>query len=476
MFADQKTVALVGRPNVGKSRLFNRLARRRISIVHDQPGVTRDLVAADMPGGWTLLDTGGIGLTGDLAPQAILAAAEQQVDLAIQAATILVLVIDGRAGVTPLDEQIAGLLRKRGKRPLLAVNKVDDPAQEELLDFGPLLKLGFGDPLLVSAEHRRNVTLLEERLHRELGLVKASVPEAAGERRIRICFAGRPNVGKSSLGNALLQAPRLVVSEIPGTTRDAVEMNLDLQATPGEAPQRFRLVDTAGLRSKGKVDSSVEYFSTVRARRAMDRSDVVFLVLDAREGITRTDQRLAGELIEEGKAVVILVNKWDFAIEALGRGELDGYEDEREFRKSYVKALEKELFFLPDSPVLFVSAKSGEGIGRILPAATLLDQRMEKPLTTSALNQSIQELLAANPPRRVQSKRFKVFYAVQVGSRPFRVRLFANQEFRLEATYLRYLQKGISGTFGVSGCPIDFEIVGKESRYANPSTPVERKA
>lgn len=460
-----RIVALVGRPNVGKSRLFNRLAGRRISIVHDQPGVTRDLVTADVHGNFTLMDTGGIGLLSEGTPESIATAVETQVAFAIEAATVILFVVDGRSEITPLDEKIANQLRERGKQPLLVVNKVDDEGVEVTLDLGPYYKLGFGDPLLVSAEHGNHLLSLQLAVDRALGPPPHATNKRKASRRVQISFVGRPNVGKSSLGNRLLASERLIVSDVPGTTRDAVELDIDLKGEAEGSHRGFRIVDTAGLRTKRKVSSSVEYFSTVRTQKAMDRSDVVFLVVDAMDGITRQDQRLAGEIIEGGKALVIIVNKWDFTQETFRTQPLEGYKDERDFQRAYRKAARKELFFLPETPLLFVSAKNGYGIDKILPAAADLDQKQDVTLTTSTLNKTLQEMLEAKPPRRVQSKRFKVFYAVQVGKRPFRIRLFCNQVMRLENTYRRYLENGILEAFKLHGCPIRFEFQGKESRY-----------
>lgn len=462
-----RIVALVGRPNVGKSRLFNRLAGRRISIVHDQPGVTRDLVTADIHGNFTLMDTGGIGLSTEGTPEAIASAVEAQVAFAIEAATVILFVVDGRSELTPLDEQIADQLREQGKEPLLVVNKIDHEESEQTLNFGPFYKLGFGDPHLVSAEHGRQLLSLQIAIDRALGPPPPSKPAGSpSSRRIQISFVGRPNVGKSSLGNRLLASERLIVSDVPGTTRDAVELDIEMENPKGGDRLRFRLVDTAGLRTKRKVSSSVEYFSTVRTQKAMDRSDVVFLVVDAIDGITRQDQRLAGEIIEGGKALVMVVNKWDITQDTFRTQPLEGYENERDFQKAYRKAARKELFFLPDTPLLFVSAKNGTGIDRILPAAADLDRKQEVSLSTSTLNRVLHDMLESNPPRRVQNKRFKVFYAVQVGNRPFRIRLFCNQVMRLDNTYRRYLEKGIQEAFQLDGCPIQFEFVGKETRYS----------
>ncbi len=466
----RRLVALVGRPNVGKSRLFNRLAGRRISIVHDEPGVTRDLVWSEIDAGFTLIDTGGIGLTPDQTPEQIAAAADEQVAFAIEAARVILFVIDGREDLSPLDLVIADRLRGCRKIPLLVVNKVDGPEVEDRVDAGALAALGFGDPVFVSAEHGRGAEALVGRILNALGPRPERPPADAAtepEERVSISFVGRPNVGKSSIGNALLNARRLLVSDVPGTTRDAVELDLDYAAPGTGETWRFRLIDTAGLRQKRRFSNPVEYFSTVRAQAAIDQSDVVFLVVDAMDGITRQDQRLAGEIIESGKALIVLVNKWDYALERFKTDPIAGYDTEAAFKKSYRAAIRKELFFLPDSPILFISAKTGLALEQVLGEARKMVMRMSRDIPTSPLNRTLHALLDARPPRRAGTgaKRFKVFYAVQVGRRPVRIRLFCNQSSRLDETYRRYLENGLIDAFRLKGCPIVFELAGKESRY-----------
>ncbi len=467
MVNPDRIVALVGRPNVGKSRLFNRLAGARISIVHDQPGVTRDLVTAEIDGDYTLMDTGGIGLTPEQTPEAIASAAEDQVEFAIQAASVVLFVTDGRTDLTPLDERIAEKFRGIGIRPVLVVNKMDNDEVDESIDYGPFVRLGFGDPFLLSAEHGRNVDALRAEILSQLG--PAPERDKSGEdRRLPISFIGRPNVGKSSLANALLDSERLIVSDVPGTTRDAVSLNLDYNHDASGETWRFQLMDTAGLRTKKKVSHSVEYFSTVRTQDSIERSEVVYLVLDARDGVARQDQRLAGEVLEMGKPLVILVNKWDYALESFQAGEMEAYADEHAFRKSYAAAIRRELFFLPKSPILFVSAKTGLALETILKTARDLDQVIEKEIPTGELNRTLQQLMEKRSPKMTGRKRFKVFYAVQTGKRPVKIRLFCNQKQRLEEPYRRYLEHGVMDKFDLDGCPILFDLVGKEQRFSGP--------
>lgn len=464
----KRSVALVGRPNVGKSRLFNSLAGRRIAIVHEQPGVTRDVNTFEVDNNYTLMDTGGIGLATQtvLNQDDLLSAVEEQVFFAIKAAEVIFLVVDGREGCMPLDIIIAEKLRQYGKKPLLVVNKIDSPDLEERTrEFSCL---GFSPAVPVSAEHSRGIGDLREHIEAMLGPKPPDV-ETDLERRIKICFIGRPNVGKSSLCNGLLKSERLVVHEAPGTTRDSVALDLDYEAPNGEQ-WHFQLVDTAGLRKSGKIDTPVEYFSSVRSHASLANADVVFQVIDAREGVSRQDKVLAGETVKAGKAMALVVNKWDYALETFESEPLSGYEDEAEFRAGFAQAANRNLFFLPDSPMLFVSALTGYALNELLATAHKLDARAGLQLSTSRINRLISRLFENREPRRIQGKRFKVYYAVQTGIRPIRIRLFCNQMTRLEESYRRYLQKAFITEFGLHGCPVNFELVSKHSlkRRTNP--------
>ena len=258
---------------------------------------------------------------------------------------------------------------------------------------------------------------------------------------------------------------RLIVSNVPGTTRETVELDLDYEPKNSRSSWKFRLFDTAGLKRHKRIDSSLDYFSAVRTKKAIESVDVVFLVLDAREGVTKQDKIMADHILSEGRALSILVNKWDLALESFRKDPLPGYEDEKDFRKNYVNSIRKELFFLPDSPINFVSALTGYSISDFLQVARDLDSRMNKTLATSALNKVIGDMWEHRPPAKIKGKRFKVFYAVQVENRPFRIRLFCNREERLNDQYKRYLEKGIQQKFGLAGCPLKFSLTGKEIRY-----------
>ena len=402
----QISVAIVGRPNVGKSRLFNRLAGKRISIVHDRPGVTRDVVVADSPDGFALMDTGGIGMLPEMTPKEIQDATESQADFAIQAANLLLFVVDGREGLLPLDESLAAKFRKMGKSPVLVVNKIDEPEKNySSSEFG---KLGFKNVVSVSAEHGHGVEKLSSLL---LSLLPdpPPLPDESEEPRTRIAFIGRPNVGKSSLCNRLLNMERLIVSDVPGTTRETVELDLDYNTGEENELWKFRLFDTAGLKRRKRIDTSLDYFSAVRTKHAIEEVDIVFLVLDAREGVTKQDKILAGHVLEEGRALAILVNKWDLALESFRKDPLPGYEDEKDFRKSYLKSIRKELFFLPDSPVCFVSAKTGHSIKDFLQMGRDLNSRLDKSISTSALNKLIGEMWEHRPPAKIKAKDLRFF-------------------------------------------------------------------
>jgi GTP-binding protein len=317
----------------------------------------------------------------------------------------------------------------------------------------------------VSAEHGHGFEQLLNCIQENLPEFENILPGEGETDRTRIAFVGRPNVGKSSLCNRLLDMKRLIVSDVPGTTRETVELDLDYSLENSDDVWRFRLFDTAGLKRHKRIDSSLDYFSAVRTKKAIESVDVVFLVLDAREGVTKQDKIMADHILNEGRALSIIVNKWDLALESFRKNPLPGYEDEKDFRKSYLKSIRKELFFLPDSPITFVSALTGYSIKDFLQVARDLDARMDKTLSTSALNKVIGEMWEHRPPAKIKGKRFKVFYAVQVESRPFRVKLFCNKEEKLNDQYRRYLEKGIQQKFGLSGCPLKFSLAGKEQRY-----------
>ena len=478
-FMERKTeisraVAIVGRPNVGKSRLFNRLVGRRISIVHDQPGVTRDLITADVfEGRYTLMDTGGIGLyREELTPKVVAEAVEEQVDFALAAAALVLLIVDASEGCTPLDIDVAAKLRQAGKKVIVVANKADTEERDGLMS--EFYVLGFGEPLLISAEHGRGIPQLMTQMLKALG-PEPETPREEGPRPIRLALAGRPNVGKSSLGNRLLGGSRLIVSEVAGTTRDPVRAGLSRTKADG-SKAKFTLVDTAGRRTANKRDT-LDFFSQIRADEILAETDVVFLVLDAGQGVTRIDKQLAGELALLGCGMVIVVNKWDLAKTAFREKNIDGFEDEEEFRSKFRSAIRRELFFLPEPPVLFVSAKTGLRSDDVLDAAEGVFTRAGTAISTGRINRVVQDLMTKRPPRMVSGKRFKCYYVTQVSKRPIRFRLFCNSEERLEDAYQRFLVKGVHENFDLAGVPLFLDIVGKPKQgtrrgMGTPGAPV----
>lgn len=465
-----RSVAIVGRPNVGKSRLFNRLVGRRISIVHDMPGVTRDLITERVPvDDYLLMDTGGIGLfTEEATPRVIAEAVEEQVSFAIQAAELVIFVTDVSQGCTPLDHEVAARLRSFGKRVLLVVNKVDN--DERGLEQGEFFALGFGTPILISAEHNRGIEFLKRKILEEIGFAPENdedeenadgVPAQESEPSpIRICLLGRPNVGKSSLGNALARNSRLIVSDVAGTTRDPIRQRLEFFDKKTGTTTAFELIDTAGRRARNKLDS-LEYFSALRADDAMNRADICFLVVDALSGVTRLDKQLAGKILESGAGLVVVVNKWDLALQKIRAGTLEGYATENDFRRAFARAVHRELFFLPDSTLIFASALEGLRVDAMLREAIALFARMNVQIPTGKLNRVLHDVMEANPPKLISGRRFKCYYAVQTGNRPLRVRLFCNSEEKIEETYERFLLAKFYEAFGLGGVPVKFDFVGK---------------
>ncbi|MBR6388757.1 MAG: ribosome biogenesis GTPase Der [Opitutales bacterium] len=455
-----KSIALVGRPNVGKSRLFNRMLGRRVSIVHDMPGVTRDIVAEKLPCGAVLMDTGGIGATAEMTHKVIADATDEQAEFAISAADLIILVVDSQSGLVPLDEKIAEKIRKSGRDAILAVNKADIPEHDSrIADF---CRLGFAKVCPVSAEHGRGMGELWEAVQFYLGDMKAEpAPEASAEDyRVKICVAGRPNVGKSSIGNRLLGSKRLIVSDVAGTTRDPVKCDIDFANDRGDV-LKFEFFDTAGVRAKRKVNTSLDFFSTMRTKEAISKCDVVMLVIDAMEGVAESDQKLAGEILAGGAAVMFVVNKWDYAVEAFKKDGVRGYDSISKFREKFEEAVREKLFFLAGSPIHFVSAKENKGMEGLLIGAAKLYRKSQKPLPTSKINSLLADLVKENPPKYVNGRRFKIYYAVQTSSRPITLRLYCNNADILTDAYKRFLENSIRESFKLGGLSMKLELVGK---------------
>jgi GTP-binding protein len=455
-------LAIVGRPNVGKSTLFNRIAGRRIAIVHEQPGVTRDRVSAEAT--WRekpfeVIDTGGIAfLDEEKTRDALAAATRRQAEVAMEAAAVIILVVDVTEGVVPLDLEIAGKLRASGKPIFLAVNKVDnDRRAGGAAEFS---QLGFEQTFAIAAAHGTGVAELLDAATREF-------PRGAAwetERPTRIAIVGRPNVGKSSLINAILQDDRTIVSDIPGTTRDSVDVPFRLREKP------YLLVDTAGLRHRRKIRTSVDQFGLMRAERSIRECDIGVLVLDAVAGVTKQDKKIAGQIAEAGRGCVVLVNKWDLAAEEERRTKSEGRKGKetrtqpKSFRELYEKALRRELFFLDWAPVLFASAKTGENLGRLFDQIAGIEREMMRRVETPQLNKLLMRALDSYPPPFVGGKRFKIYYAFQRASWPPTFRLFVNHASCLTPHYQRFLTDKIRAAWGFTGCPIVLECRQRERR------------
>ncbi|MDP9292224.1 MAG: ribosome biogenesis GTPase Der [Verrucomicrobiota bacterium] len=448
---DHRTVAIVGRPNVGKSALFNRLAGKKISIVHDQPGVTRDRLSAICRLGkepFTIIDTGGIGSTvdGGFSYQV-----HAEVDIAIEVSQALLFVVDAQDGLTPVDEELARKLRRANRPTILVVNKIDvdkhQPLQSEFT------RLGFETLLAVSAEHGRGIGELVECT--EALLPPADEIDETAESPVSLAIVGRPNVGKSSLINALLRDRRTLVSDVAGTTRDAVDV-------PYERDGRsYTLIDTAGIRPRGKHGTSVEVFSVMRAERSIRRADLCVIVIDATAKVTAQDKKIAGLIQEANKPCVIALNKWDLVT-------FEG--NRRSESREFVQSIRAELFFLEYASITVLSAKTGENVGQLFGAIEETRTESMKKIGTGPLNRAIREALAANPPPARRGKRFNILYATQVNvEKPAAIPpptfvFFVNDPATLAPTYRRYLEARLRELSPFTGLPLLLRMRGREKR------------
>ena len=432
------TVSIVGRPNVGKSALFNRIARERIAIVFDQPGVTRDRVTREVTlhgKRFMLVDTGGIAFDKTPGSQDPLAEeTRSQAALAVGDSDLCILVVDVRAGVTPLDEEVLKRVRESGCPTVIAANKCDRPEDEEKADdFGR-----FGMKVFpVSAEHGRGMADLTQHIADTL----PPQEESTIAKPLRVAIVGRPNAGKSSYINRLLNAERVIVSDIPGTTRDAV----DVPFTIGEGPtaRHYTLVDTAGMKSHTQMSkTSVDNFSLFRSEKAIEEADVVLLTMESELGPTRQDMRIAGKIIDAQKACVILMNKWDLALEK-GMTESEA-----------TAVIRKMMPFLSYAPVVYCSAKSGYNIRRTVDAIDAVASSVRTEMPTGILNRTIEVAAKKTLSPMRNGKRLKVYYALQVGMDPLTIRLFVNDPKLVVPAYKSYLEKAIRARFGLEGAPL----------------------
>lgn len=428
-------VAIVGRPNVGKSTLFNRLAGERIAIVEDKPGITRDRIYSSsewLDKNFHIIDTGGIEVGSD---DQLLAHIRAQAELAIDEAHVIIFLVDGHDGVTAADKEVAEILFRSRKPVVLAVNKLDNPQMlNERFDF---YELGLGEPFGISVLHGIGLGDLLEEVFKHF--------PAEGEadydpETIKFALIGRPNVGKSSLVNAILGEERVLVSEVAGTTRDAV----DTLFTRDE--QDYVIIDTAGMRKRGKVYESTEKYSVMRAMRAIERSDVCVLVINAEEGIIEQDKRIVGYALEEGRAILIVVNKWDVL------------EKDDKTAQQFEKQIRKEFPFMPWAPVLFVSAKTRQRVMKILDVVQTVAENHAMRVPTSTVNAVVEDAIAMTPPPTDKGRKLRINYSTQVAVKPPSFAIFVNDPELMHFSYERFLENKLRDAFGFEGTPMKLFI------------------
>lgn len=429
-------VAIVGRPNVGKSLLFNRLCGQRLSIVEDTPGVTRDRLYAECE--WAgrrfdIVDTGGIEPNTD---NEILLFMREQAELAIRAADVIVLVTEIGTGVTAADQDVANMLLRSHKPVVLAVNKIDNPSRVDPT-FYEFYSLGLGDPIPISAVHGHGTGDLLDACMEFFPPEETAAPE---DDRIKVAIIGKPNVGKSSLTNLIAGEQRVIVSDVAGTTRDAVDTQIDNEFG------HYTFIDTAGLRRKSKVEDRIEKFSVLRAQLAIDRADVCLILLDARDGVTEQDTKIAGLAHEAGKASVIVVNKWDLVEKETGTME--------KMRKDVLR----DLSFMSYAPVLFISAVTGQRVQRLFELINFVNDQSAMRITTGMLNNVLADAQARVQPPSDKGKRLKIYYMTQTGVKPPNFVVFCNRAELFHFSYQRYLENQLRATFGLEGTPIRMVI------------------
>lgn len=428
-------IAIVGRPNVGKSTLFNRITGGRVAIVDNIPGVTRDRMYRDST--WlnkyfTLIDTGGLEFDDEISK--ISNMVKLQAQAAVDEADLILFVVDGKVGITVDDNTIATMLRRSGKPIVLVINKVDNYASFEKYEF---YGLGLGEPMAVSAEHGINIGDLLDEIIKLLPEVPEEIPE---EDIIKVAVVGRPNVGKSSLINKILGEDRVIVSDVPGTTRDAIDTHFTHDG------QKYILIDTAGMRKKGKIHNPTERYSVIRSLRAIDRSDVALILVDSLEGITEQDKRIAGYVHEAGKSSVIIVNKWDLI------------EKDNKTMNEFDKKIREELAFMQYAPTAYISALTGQRVIKVFELIKFVSEQANYRVPTPLLNDFIRDIVSFTPPPTDKGLRLKILYAVQFAVNPPTFRLFVNNPELFHFSYKRYVVNQLRQVFGFEGNPIRLEI------------------
>lgn len=429
-------VAIVGRPNVGKSTLFNKIVGERISIVEDTPGITRDRIyaQADWCGvDFTLIDTGGIEpKTSD----EILAQMKRQAELAIDMAHAIIFMVNVKDGMTASDKDVAAMLQKSGKPVVLAANKVDNPGNPPL-EIYEFYNLGIGEPFAISSVHGMGIgDLLDE-------VVKYLPKEEAAEYEddvLKVAVIGKPNAGKSSLVNKILGEERVIVSPVAGTTRDAIDSYFEKDG------QKYVIIDTAGMRKKGKIDDNVERYSVIRALAAVDRSDVCVLMVDAGEGVTEQDTKISGYAHEKGRATVIAVNKWDTV------------EKDDKTMREFEKDVYDKLSYMTYAPVIFISAKTGQRVEKLFDKIIYVNEQNKRRVPTGALNDVLAEAVSKMQPPSDKGKRLKIFYITQVSTAPPTFVLFVNNKDLAHFSYVRYLENQVRTAFDLYGTPVRFLV------------------
>lgn len=423
-------VAIVGRPNVGKSTIFNRIVGERVSIVEDVPGVTRDRIYSSaewLTHDFSIIDTGGI----ELSDEPFLEQIKQQAEVAMEEADVIIFLTNGREGVTAADEYVARILYKTKKPVVLAVNKIDNPDMKDMIyDF---YALGMGEPFPISGSHGLG---LGDLLDEAAKYFPEEGEEDYGDEVIKFSLIGRPNVGKSSLINAVLGQERVIVSDVAGTTRDAIDTRYTVD------DQEFVMIDTAGMRKKGKVYESTEKYSVLRALKAIERSDVVLVVLNAEEGIQEQDKKIAGYAHEAGRGVIIVVNKWD------------ALEKDEKTMNVFTQQIREHFLFLDYAPIVFVSAKTKQRVHSIFPVIQRVSENHSMRIQSSILNEVIEDAVARNPAPSDKGKRLRIYYATQVATRPPTFVVFVNEPELMHFSYNRFLENRIREAFDFEGTPI----------------------
>src|SRR5690625_3058969 len=426
----KSVVAIVGRPNVGKSTIFNRLVGERVSIVEDIPGVTRDRIYAEaewLSSTFHVIDTGGI----EIGDEPLLKQMRYQAEIAIDEADVIIFLVNGREGITAADEEVAKLLYKANRSVVLAVNKIDVPEmKEKIFDF---YALGFGEPYPISGAHGLG---LGDLLEAVVGYFPDHLTEDIEEDTIHFSVIGRPNVGKSSLVNAILNEERVIVSNIGGTTREAVDTSFNIE------DQDFVIIDTAGMRKRGKVYESTEKYSVLRALKAIERSDVVLVLIDAETGIREQDKKVAGYAHDAGRAIIIVVNKWDTVVK------------KQDAMQKFEEEIRAHFQFLDYAPIAFLSAKTKQRLHTLIPLIKQVSESHSKRVATSVLNDVVMDALAVNPTPTVKGKRLKVLYVTQVTVKPPSFAVFVNDPSLMHFSYKRFLENKIREAFGFIGTPI----------------------